>query len=75
MLQANSPTPLHVQLCNQLRRAIDNKELITGSRLPSERRLAAEHGITRRTARRAIRMLQLEGYVQVRHRQGYFVAQ
>jgi len=73
MLLANSTTPLYIQLCDKLRNAISNSELPVGMRLPSERLLAAQHGIDRGTARKAIRQLQHEGYVEVRQRRGYFV--
>lgn len=74
MLQANSPIPLYKQLYHQLRQAIQEGEYEVGKRLPSERRLAAYHGISRLTARRALELLAQEGYVRAYQGKGCFVA-
>ncbi len=74
MLYANSPVPLYRQLYYQLREAIEEGELEVGNQLPSERQLAAECGISRLTARRAVTMLRQEGYVRAYQGRGSFVA-
>jgi len=45
-----------------------------GSRVPSERELAAEYGISRMTARAAVQLLAQRGLVERRERSGVFVA-
>ncbi|MGC9522615.1 MAG: GntR family transcriptional regulator [Anaerolineae bacterium] len=74
MLYANSPIPLYRQLYYQLREAIEDGELEVGNRLPSERQLAAEYGISRLTARKAVTLLRKEGYVRAHQGRGSFVA-
>jgi len=74
MLQANSPLPLYRQLYRHLRQAIEDGEFEVGQRLPSERNLAANHGISRLTARRAFDILKQEGYVRAYQGKGCFVA-
>ena len=74
MLYANSLEPLYKQLYHQLRDAIEDGAYEVGHKLPSERRLAAEHGISRLTARKAIKLLRQEGYVTAYQGRGSFVA-
>ena len=73
MLQANSPVPLYRQLYHHLRQAIEKGEFEVGRQLPSERKLAADHGISRLTARRAFDILRQEGYVRAYQGKGCFV--
>lgn len=61
------------RLAHELRTAITTGALSPGARLPSERTLAAEHGVARNTAREAIRLLADEGLVTVQHGRGVFV--
>lgn len=74
MLYANSSEPLYKQLYYQLREAIEDGDYAVGHKLPSERKLAAEHGISRLTARKAIGLLRQEGYVTAYQGRGSFVA-
>ncbi len=73
ILEANQGVPLYRQLYQQLRQQIETGALKVGDRLPSARRLAAEYGICRLTARKAIEMLVRDGYVSVYHGKGAFV--
>ncbi len=75
MLYANSPIPLYKQLYRQFRQAIDEGELPVGEKLPSERKVAADYGISRITARKAYDILRQEGYVRAFQGKGAFVAQ
>lgn len=50
----------------QVRRAIQLGRFDAGTRLPSERELAQQFGVSRTTVREAIRVLQGEGLVEVR---------
>jgi len=74
MLYANSSEPLYRQLYHQLREAIEDGAYEVGHKLPSERKLAAKHGISRLTARKAIGLLRQEGYVTAYQGRGSFVA-
>ena len=74
MLQANSPVPLYRQLYHHLRQAIEDGEFEVGQKLSSERKIAADHGISRLTARRAFDILKQEGYVRAYQGKGCFVA-
>jgi GntR family transcriptional repressor for pyruvate dehydrogenase complex len=53
-------------LASQIRRIILVQGLRAGDPLPSEAELIAEHGISRPTVREAIRILDAEGFVEVR---------
>jgi GntR family transcriptional regulator len=74
MLQANSSVPLYKQLYQKLREAIEDGEFKVGHQLPSERQLAAEHGISRLTVRRALGLLRQDGYVRAYQGKGSFIA-
>ena len=54
-------------IVEQIERAILRGELKPQSRLPSERELIAEFGVSRATIREALRVLQSRGLVDVRH--------
>lgn len=75
MLYANSTIPLYRQLYRHFRNAIDEGELRVGEQLPSERRIAAEYGISRITTRKALTLLRQEGYVRAIQGKGAFVSQ
>lgn len=65
--------PAH-QACEQaLRRAILRGELAAGDRLPPERELAAQFGVSRLTLRSALATLDAAGLISVRHGSGYVV--
>jgi GntR family transcriptional regulator len=57
MLYANNTIPLYRQLYRHFQKAIDTGELPVGEKLPSERQLAADYGISRITARKAMDIL------------------
>jgi len=57
----------------QLRHLVGTLEL--GTRIPSERDLAAQWGVARMTARKAIETLTVEGWLDRRHGSGTYVAQ
>lgn len=56
-----------------LRAAIEAGDLAPGDKLPSERELAASHGVARNTAREAVRLLAESGLVTAQHGRGVFV--
>ena len=69
----NPRNALWEEMAARLRTAISRGELASGTRLPNEDALAAEHGVSRMTAHRALRRLQEEGFVTRRPRHGTFV--
>ena len=68
-----SGLPAYRQIAEHLRTAITNGEYPSGSKLPSERQLAAHYGVTQKTVREAISLLHSEGLVEARHGLGQFV--
>jgi len=70
-----SPVPLYYQLAEQIRALIQAGRLAAGERLPAERDLAGDVGISRMTARQAIAYLVRDGTLAVRHGVGTFVAE
>ena len=73
MLYMNGADPLYLQLSNQIRHEIESGKLDRGQRLLSERRLAVEYGISRVTARMALKCLQDQGYVLIEPKLGAYV--
>lgn len=68
------PTPLYVQVADQLREKIKAGELKPRDPLPSESKMVADYGIARETARRAIALLREEGWVVTLPQRGTFVS-
>lgn len=73
-LNTESDRPLFHQLYLQLRQAILEGRVLAGSRLPATRYLAVEFGISRNTVLSAYEQLAGEGFLEMRHRSGVFVA-
>lgn len=65
--------PAHQACEHALRRAILRGELAAGERLPPERALAAQFGVSRLTLRAALATLDASGLISVRHGSGYVV--
>lgn len=72
-LDRAAPTPLHQQLCEQLRRAILDGRFSSGTRLPSTRTLAQALGVSRTVTSAAYDELFAEGYLEGRHGSGTYV--
>jgi len=66
--------PLYVQIQEYLAEKILNGEISPETRIPSERELSQELGVSRMTVRRAITELVNEGLIERRHGAGTFVA-
>jgi GntR family transcriptional regulator len=62
-LDRNSFVPLYEQIHQALRQMIDSGEINPGSPVPSERELSEEYGVSRMTARQALRSLRQDGLV------------
>src|SRR5262245_49047091 len=67
--------PLFQQLYGQLRQAVLEGRLRPGARLPATRLLADELRISRNTVLTAYDQLASEGFLELRHRSGVFVAE
>jgi GntR family transcriptional regulator len=72
-LDPASPTPLYLQIAEQVRRLIALGALKPGERLPGVRELAVRARVNRNTAARAVQQLESEGVVRTRIGQGTFV--
>jgi len=73
-LDKASPVPLYHQLAEAIRERVRQGALPPGERLPPERELAEQAGISRMTARQALAELARGGALDVRHGVGTFVA-
>jgi len=72
-LQSIEPRRLYRQIADQLRRLIEAGDYPAGSRLPPERDLAAQLGVSRPSVREALIALEVEGWVDVRMGSGIYV--
>jgi len=61
------------RIAGEIRTRILRRELVPGERLPPERDLAATYDTNRNTLREAIRILEMEGLLRVRHGSGVVV--
>jgi GntR family transcriptional repressor for pyruvate dehydrogenase complex len=66
---------LTARIRGEIVRVLTERHLQPGDRLPSERELAALLEVSRPSVREAIRTLEAEGRLDVRHGQGVFVAE
>lgn len=58
----------------QIKQMIYHKQLVKGDKLPSERELASQLGVSRTAIREALRSLEMLGLIVSRHGEGTFVA-
>lgn len=72
---AEGGEPLFRRLYSDLRQAILAGRLQAGARLPATRLLGRELGLSRNTVLTAYEQLVSEGFIEMRHRSGAFVAQ
>ena len=73
LLQVVEPQRLYRQIAGQLRALISQGELAVGSRLPAERDLARQLGVSRPSVREALIAMEVEGWVEVRTGSGVYV--
>jgi GntR family transcriptional repressor for pyruvate dehydrogenase complex len=66
---------LYLQVAEQLSGFIDAGDIKPGERLPSERDLAAQFGVSRPTVREAMIALEIAGLVEIRSGSGVYVLQ
>src|SRR5215207_158423 len=72
-LQAVESSRLYRQIAEQLRGLITGGEFEAGTRLPAERDLAKQLGVSRPSVREALIALEVEGWVEVRTGSGIYV--
>jgi DNA-binding FadR family transcriptional regulator len=72
-LQSIEPRRLYRQIAEQIRTLIASGEFPAGSRLPPERDLAKQLGVSRPSVREALIALEVEGLVEVRIGSGIYV--
>jgi DNA-binding FadR family transcriptional regulator len=72
-LQAVESSRLYRQIAEQLRGLITGGEFAAGTRLPAERDLARQLGVSRPSVREALIALEVEGWVEVRTGSGIYV--
>ena len=65
-LQSVRAPASHELALDQIRRAIVTGRFLPGERLPAERELAGQLGVSRTTVRAALRVLQAEGLIEIR---------
>jgi len=73
-LQAIEPRRLYRQIADQIRKLIDKGAVAPGERLPAERDLARQLGVSRPSLREALIALEVEGLLEVRVGSGIYVA-
>ena len=72
-LQTVEPLRLYRQIAEQLRTLMSAGEFVAGTRLPAERDLAKQLGVSRPSVREALIALEVEGWVEVRTGSGVYV--
>lgn len=73
-VDVSSSVPLSAQIAANLRRAIAERELAAGERLPPAAELAEVLGVNRNTVLSALRLLRDEGLLEFRRGRGVRVA-
>ena len=74
-LQPLEPKRLYRQIAEQLRALMESGEFAIGQRLPAERDLAVQLGVSRPSVREALIAMEVEGWVEVRGGSGVYVLQ
>lgn len=74
-IQTIEPKRLYRQISEQLRELIKSGEFPVASRLPAERDLAEQLGVSRPSLREALIALEVEGYIEVRMGSGIYVCE
>ena len=74
-LDSNDSLPLIDQIANAVKKMIDDRAIRAGTRMPSIRNFAHDHGISRFTVVQAYDRLVAMGYLQSRQGSGFYVSQ
>ncbi|AUJ31449.1 MAG: GntR family transcriptional regulator [Liquorilactobacillus nagelii] len=67
-------SPIYIQIHNDIKRKIESGKWKIGQRIPAERKLATDYGVSRMTLRQAVQTLVDEGILERRVGSGTFVA-
>lgn len=67
-------SPIYLQIHNELKRQIEHGKYVIGDKIPAERDLALEFGVSRMTLRQAVQTLADEGILERRIGDGTYVA-
>lgn len=67
-------TPHYLRIYREVKEKIAGGELAAGERLPTQRKLGEQYGVTVMTVRQALQLLEQEELILVRHGLGTFVA-
>jgi len=70
----NGRTPRYLKIADELRERIRSGEHAAGKRLPNQRQLAREFGVTLMTLRQALELLERDRMIRCQHGLGTFVA-
>lgn len=73
-MSSDMPIPLYYQIKARLLEAIESGQLKPGDRVPSERELTTQFGVSRMTARQALTELETQGYLYRLQGKGTFVS-
>ncbi len=65
----------YVDICEDLRSQILEAKIKPGDKLPSENVLSAQYSVSRQTVRKALEILQNEGYIYAEHGRGTFCSE
>lgn len=65
----------YVDICEDLRHMVLDGRLHPGDKLPSENELSAQYAVSRQTVRKALEILQNEGYIYAEHGRGTFCSE
>ena len=74
-INTSGPALVYVQVADHLAARIASGDLAPGSRLPAERDLAAQYGVSYDTIRRATALLRERGLIVTVHGRGTFVTE
>lgn len=75
VLDAESTTPVFMQICDAVCRSVDEGRLSAGTRMPPTRALAQALDVAVNTVAKAYRSLEEDGVLEGRGRQGTFVVE
>jgi GntR family transcriptional regulator len=73
-IDPTGPELAYMQVADDIAGRIERRELRQGDRLPPERELAGDYGVSYDTIRRAAEVLRERGLIRTVHGKGTFVA-
>ena len=73
-IDTSGPELIYIQVADRIAAQIERGDIAPGSRLPAERDLAADLGVSYDSVRRAMEVLRERGLIVTVHGRGTFVA-